>query len=1042
MVVTVAASADRDETLDEVGAPVRRVHVECGALRLAGDVLVDMPANHSRVLDLLNRPGAFLNVREGERHHLVCEGPHHARERGPAPGPDARREARPSPRRAIDRRRRASAARRPLAGRARPRAHRGLARGAGACSRAAPGRASWARCSRSASGATPPRSIGRGKVEEVKRAVRGAGRRRRASSTRSSRPAQQRNLEEAVERKTLDRTQLILDIFARRARTREGRLQVELAQLDYLLPRLAGQGVLLSRLGRRHRDARARARPSSRPTAAASGSASRRSGARSSRCAASGTRGARRASGARRRWWRSWATPTPASRRSSTRSRAAARRSSDQLFMTLDPLVRRCRLGPGARAAARRHGRLHPEAAALAGRGLPGDARGGGGGRPAAARGRRLAPRTSRSARRAVEAVLKEIGAGERPALAGAQQGRPDAAGAARGARGGAARAALLVSALRRGRACEPLLAARGRRGSSSAPRRVRLRFAAGDARGIAGVYGAGRVLAHEVDGGRRAARGRAAGAGARALPGAPRVRRGRGALRRARRRLAGRSRACAKRVAPRLPEGEDYVFPRRAAGRAAGRARRAALAERLAARSWRATRAAAEQALREAAARASPGLRRGARRASPTRACARADARGGRGGLRRGARAAARTTCRPSSARARAAVRAGRPGRGARPLPARRRPWRPDDAVRAQAPRRALKLQVTERRMAAAAGRARARATAEAAARSTGGALEAAPEVAGVRLALADLLAGARRRARAPSRCSRPTRRGTGRCCCALGRAARWSSRSSRGALEVYRRILARDPRRRGGARRASGARARASSCSRMPEEYRRDPARRRASRARTSRRSSRCSVHGAAAGWRRASREVAVDISGSWAREHIARVLALGHHGRLPEPHVPAGRDRAARGPGAGGGAHARPAALARRRGAAAHRHVAAPTSTTTAVERVLAAGLMDLTPRAGLRALAAGVRARGDRRGGRAWRGSSGRSVVPECGTIPAEGGHHGRAGAAADRAASSRSSPTPTSRAWPGWRRADATRRTRSSSSRTRKATSSS
>jgi len=41
------------------------------ALRLSGDVLVDMPANNSRILDLLNRPGAFLNVREGERHHLV-----------------------------------------------------------------------------------------------------------------------------------------------------------------------------------------------------------------------------------------------------------------------------------------------------------------------------------------------------------------------------------------------------------------------------------------------------------------------------------------------------------------------------------------------------------------------------------------------------------------------------------------------------------------------------------------------------------------------------------------------------------------------------------------------------------------------------------------------------------------------------------------------------------------------------------------------------------------------------------------------------------
>jgi hypothetical protein len=70
VVVTVSAAADRDETLEEV-APVKRVHVECGALRLDGDVVVDMPADHSRILDLLNRPGAFLNVREGERHHLV-----------------------------------------------------------------------------------------------------------------------------------------------------------------------------------------------------------------------------------------------------------------------------------------------------------------------------------------------------------------------------------------------------------------------------------------------------------------------------------------------------------------------------------------------------------------------------------------------------------------------------------------------------------------------------------------------------------------------------------------------------------------------------------------------------------------------------------------------------------------------------------------------------------------------------------------------------------------------------------------------------------
>lgn len=62
-------------------------------------------------------------------------------------------------------------------------------------------------------------------------------------------PTQQRNLEKGIDAKILDRTQLILDIFASRARTREGRLQVELAQLNYLLPRLTGRGSAMSRLG-------------------------------------------------------------------------------------------------------------------------------------------------------------------------------------------------------------------------------------------------------------------------------------------------------------------------------------------------------------------------------------------------------------------------------------------------------------------------------------------------------------------------------------------------------------------------------------------------------------------------------------------------------------------------------------------------------------------------------------------------------------------------------------------------------------------------
>jgi GTP-binding protein HflX len=62
-------------------------------------------------------------------------------------------------------------------------------------------------------------------------------------------PAQLRQLEDRLDRKVVDRTQLILDIFARRARTREGKWQVELAQLKYLLPRLVGAGTALSRLG-------------------------------------------------------------------------------------------------------------------------------------------------------------------------------------------------------------------------------------------------------------------------------------------------------------------------------------------------------------------------------------------------------------------------------------------------------------------------------------------------------------------------------------------------------------------------------------------------------------------------------------------------------------------------------------------------------------------------------------------------------------------------------------------------------------------------
>ena len=90
--------------------------------------------------------------------------------------------------------------------------------------------------------------IGSGKVEQL-RALIHMHEATTVIFDRELTPTQQRNLEKALDVKVLDRTQLILDIFARRARTREGQLQVELAQLNYLLPRLTGHGAAMSRLG-------------------------------------------------------------------------------------------------------------------------------------------------------------------------------------------------------------------------------------------------------------------------------------------------------------------------------------------------------------------------------------------------------------------------------------------------------------------------------------------------------------------------------------------------------------------------------------------------------------------------------------------------------------------------------------------------------------------------------------------------------------------------------------------------------------------------
>lgn len=94
----------------------------------------------------------------------------------------------------------------------------------------------------------PATLIGSGKAEQLARACDEA----RADLVivdNDLSPAQGRNLEKILGCRVIDRTQLILDIFARRARTREGKLQVELAQLQYVMPRLVGSSAALSRLG-------------------------------------------------------------------------------------------------------------------------------------------------------------------------------------------------------------------------------------------------------------------------------------------------------------------------------------------------------------------------------------------------------------------------------------------------------------------------------------------------------------------------------------------------------------------------------------------------------------------------------------------------------------------------------------------------------------------------------------------------------------------------------------------------------------------------
>jgi GTP-binding protein HflX len=226
-------------------------------------------------------------------------------------------------------------------------------------------------------------------------------------------PAQLRQIEEEVDRKVIDRTQLILDIFARRARTREGKMQVELAQLQYLLPRLAGSGTALSRLGggigsrgpgeTKLETDRRRIRTRSRPSATTS---SRSQAPLAAARAAAQDLGAHRRAG-RLHQRRQDDAVQRADRADAEASNACSSRST-----------RWC-AGAAAgqpRAAALGHGRLHRSIAARAGRGVSRHARGDGGRRSRGPRDRRRGA-GPRPRMHAVQSVLDEVGAIDVPLL-------------------------------------------------------------------------------------------------------------------------------------------------------------------------------------------------------------------------------------------------------------------------------------------------------------------------------------------------------------------------------------------------------------------------------------------------------------------------------------------------------------------------------------------------------------------------------------------------------------------------------------------------
>ncbi len=265
--------------------------------------------------------------------------------------------------------------------------------------------------------------VGKGKAEELAPGQARDRASRCSSRTTSCQPNQQKALESLLGVKVLDRSGLILDIFAQHARTHEGRLQVELAQLEYQLPRLTRLWTHLSRTqggigSRGPGETPARDGPADHPR-----QDQEAEGARRARAPAARDGGALAATGGWCRRWRSSATRTPASR---SMLNALV---GHEAALCRGQAVRHARSDEPHGQAGRRpdrgrdgHGGLHPQAAAPARRRVPRDARRGEP-RRRAARGRRRGRHARARAPRDRAAGAGRAGRRRKAAPARLQQG-------------------------------------------------------------------------------------------------------------------------------------------------------------------------------------------------------------------------------------------------------------------------------------------------------------------------------------------------------------------------------------------------------------------------------------------------------------------------------------------------------------------------------------------------------------------------------------------------------------------------------------------